>query len=204
MNTHENNYKLFVVDDDASICDAISVVFDLDGFETRSFYNGSSFLNALGEGGEPDAILLDVHMPDQSGLDILRILQDKSYHGPVFMISGQGDIPIAVDAIKKGAHDFIEKPLDASLIVQQVRDAIEKSAHAGSQTMKHDFPGHELLTPRERQVLGEIVEGASNREVGEKLGISPRTVEVHRARIMEKLNAKNAADLVRIVLSIVH
>jgi FixJ family two-component response regulator len=118
------------------------------------------------------------------------------------MISAAGDIPMAVEAIKNGAFDFIEKPFDLDAVVARVRAAIDAWARRGSASFqRREFPGHHLLTPREREVLAEIAGGASNKEAGRRLGISPRTIEVHRARIMDKLRARNAADLVRIVLT---
>jgi two-component system, LuxR family, response regulator FixJ len=113
---------------------------------------------------------------------------------------------MAVDAIKNGALDFIEKPFNAETVVSRVREAIEarerrKAAGSSSGALALPFPGRDTLTPREREVLAQIAGGASNKEAGRHLGISPRTIEVHRARIMEKLGAKNAADLVRIVMS---
>ncbi|WP_181699877.1 response regulator transcription factor [Chthonobacter albigriseus] len=191
--------SIFIVDDDPSVRDALSVVFDVEGFTVVSFENGDDFLEAV-KTTPPDCVLLDVHMPGRSGLEILKALDVGTFPAPVFVISGQGDIPMAVNAIKLGAIDFIEKPFDADTVVGRVRDAIAtKSARSGHH--EHDFPGADLLTPRERDVLREITAGASNKEAGRRLGISPRTIEVHRARIMEKLGARNAADLVRIVLT---
>ena len=118
------------------------------------------------------------------------------------VISGRGDIPAAVEAIRNGALDFIEKPFEAAALVARVRNAID-AWHSGNRKdsiLARDFSGHERLTARERDVLEQIAQGASNKEAGRDLGISPRTIEVHRARIMEKLAAKNAADLMRIVL----
>ncbi len=123
---------------------------------------------------------------------------------PVFVISGQPDVAMAVEAMKLGALDFIEKPFAASVMIERVRDAVaayERST-AGHIEGLSDFPGRSLLTRRERDVLALVANGASNKEAGRRLGISPRTIEVHRARIMDKLGAKNAADLIRIVLSI--
>jgi FixJ family two-component response regulator len=120
------------------------------------------------------------------------------------MISGRGDISVAVDAIKNGAHDFIEKPFKADAVCERVYEAItftERRANQSNGLPVRQFHGHDLLTRREHEVLGQIANGASNKEVGRCLGISMRTVEVHRAHIMEKLSARNAADLVRIVLS---
>jgi FixJ family two-component response regulator len=196
--------EIFVVDDDPAVRDALSVVFTLEGYRVTSFSEGASFLG-IAYSTTPACILLDVHMPGLSGLDVLKKLNAQHYAAPIFIISGQADIPMAVDAIKHGALDFIEKPFDANTVVARVRQAIEawvqRAENGYGDVLSYQFPGHDLLTPREREVLGQIAGGASNKEAGRKLGISPRTIEVHRARIMEKLGAKNAADLVRIVLS---
>ncbi len=197
--------EIHIVDDDPAVLDALSIVFTLEGFQVTGFTDCHSFLAAARQ-HPPACIILDVQMPDRSGLDILKELNAENYPAPIFIISGQGDIPMAVDAIKSGALDFFEKPFDADLVVSRVREAINArarraSAGALSDSMIPDFPGNDSLTPREREVLSQIAAGASNKEAGRHLGISPRTIEVHRARIMEKLGARNAADLVRIVLS---
>jgi FixJ family two-component response regulator len=197
--------EIFIVDDDPAVRDALSVVFSLEGYHVSGYADGNSFLSAA-RARPPACIILDVHMPGRSGLDILKELNAQNYGAPIFIISGQGDIPMAVEAIKSGALDFIEKPFDADTVVARVRDAIAAWARRGTTTETNEFlaasfPGRDLLTPREREVLEQIAAGASNKEAGRLLGISPRTIEVHRARIMEKLGAKNAADLVRIVLS---
>jgi len=197
--------EIFIVDDDPSVRDALAAVFTLADYQVTSFGEGASFL-AAARSRVPACILLDVQMPGRSGLDILKELNAQDYEAPIFIISGQGDIPMAVDAIKNGALDFIEKPFDAKSVVQRVGEAIaawERRRDGGmlADILAIQFPGRELLTPREGEVLAQIASGASNKEAGRVLGISPRTVEVHRARIMEKLGARNAADLVRIVLS---
>jgi len=196
--------EIFIVDDDPLVRDALSVVFTLAGYKVRAFADGASFV-AAARAEAPACIILDVHMPGRSGLDILKALNAEHYPTPIFIISGQGDIPMAVEAIRNGALDFIEKPFNGETVVTCVREAIEartrRSEAGGLEALAAQFPGRDLLTPREREVLGKIAEGASNKEAGRLLGISPRTIEVHRARIMEKLGAKNAADLVRIVLS---
>lgn len=192
--------SIFIVDDDPSVRDALTVVFDLEGFQARAFSSGDEFLEAV-KLETPGCVLLDVHMPGRSGLDVLKSLDLESFGAPVFVISGQADIPMAVSAIKLGAVDFIEKPFNAETVVGRVRDAMARLGNRGANREAQTFPGSEHLTPRERDVLGEITAGASNKEAGRALGISPRTIEVHRARIMEKLGARNAADLVRIVLT---
>ena len=196
--------QVFVVDDDPSVRDALSVIFNLEQFEVRGFADRGSFVDAARD-RVPDAVLLDIQMPGWSGLDVLNEIDACKYPAPIFILTGLGNIPMAVEAIKRGAVDFLEKPIDADIVVGRVREAIKAHETRGSNgkhgVLSRLFAGHERLTPRERQVLGEITAGASNKEAGSHLGISPRTIEVHRARIMEKLAAKNAADLVRIVFT---
>jgi two-component system, LuxR family, response regulator FixJ len=195
---------VYVVDDDASVRDALSVMLTLEGFQVFGFADGDSFLAAVRQ-RQPNCIILDVHMPGRSGLDVLKELHQRHCAVPLFIISGQGDIPMAVDAMRNGALDFIEKPFHAVTLVSRIRESIaaaNEKAHAltGSRLAPH-FPGRDLLTPREFQVLELIANGASSKEAGRHLGISPRTIEVHRARVMEKLGAKNTIDLGHIVLS---
>jgi FixJ family two-component response regulator len=192
--------EIFIVDDDPAVRDALELVFAFAGFSVTTFAEGLAFL-AAARARVPSCIILDVNMPGRSGLDLLKELNAEQYPAPLFIMSGQGDIPMAVAAIRNGAIDFIEKPFDGNLVVGRVRDALAMSAQriVGGGTLP-EFAGRDLLTPREREVLAQITAGASNKEAGRRLGISPRTVEVHRARIMEKLGARNAADLVRMVL----
>ena len=201
--TGHGGSDLFIVDDDVSVRDALTAVFTLEGYRITRFAEGDSFLAAARQ-HIPACVLLDVHMPGRSGLDILRDINAQRYGAPIFVISAQGDIPMAVEAIRKGAFDFIEKPFDPEAVVTRVRTAIESFARRMAGAIEHQpLRGAccERLTPRERDVLAQIANGFSNKEAGRQLGISPRTVEVHRARIMEKLGAKNTADLVRIVLT---
>jgi FixJ family two-component response regulator len=161
---------------------------------------------AVARNRTPACVLLDVHIPGQSGLDILKELRGEDYPAPIFIISGQGDIAMAVSAIKNGALDFIEKPFRGSELVARLNEAIEayerrQADRSASNVGSLHFPGREPLTRREREVLEQFTAGASNKEAGRQLGISPRTIEDHRANIMKKLGAKNAADLVRIVMT---
>jgi FixJ family two-component response regulator len=197
--------EIFVVDDDEAIRDLLTMLFTRRGFKVAGFADGASLIGAM-RMQSPACILLDVHIPGKSGLDILKELNARNHLAPVIMISGKGDIAMAVDAIKSGALDFIEKPFSGSDVVARVEEAIaadaKRRASSGSEEkLNFYFPGREPLTAREQDVLGRIVEGATNKEAGQQLGISYRTIEIHRARIMEKLGARNAADLMRIVLS---
>ena len=191
--------KIYIVDDDSSVRDALRTVFEFEGYEPILFDDANQLLEGWRTHGAYP-ILLDVHLPGPSGFDVLNMIEPSTYEAPIFIVSGQGNIPMAVEAIKAGAYDFIEKPFDSNQIVERVNEAVAKFG-AKATSFSLNFEGANLLTPRESEVLKLIAEGSSNKEAGLGLGISPRTVEVHRARIMEKLGAKNAADLVRIVLS---
>jgi FixJ family two-component response regulator len=196
--------EIVVVDDDPTVRETLALVFSREGYEVTCFADAASFL-AAARLRTPACVLLDVYIPGRSGLDILKDLNAQNYPAPIFIISGQGDIPMAVDAIKHGALDFIEKPFSGSAVAARVRDAIAawrfRANDKESATLLLEFAGHKPLTQREGEVLAQLVTGASNKEAARQLGISPRTIEIHRANIMGKLGAKNAADLVRIVMS---
>lgn len=197
--------EIFVVDDDPAIRNLLALLFSRRGYQVVCFADGDSVLAAL-RTQSPTCVLLDVHIPGKSGIDILKDLNARNHPAPVLIMSGKGDIPMAVDAIKGGALDFIEKPFRGNEVVMRVEEAV--SAHrrrelaAGSPGATQFYiPGGELLTAREQEVLARLVTGATNKEAGIQLGISHRTIEIHRARIMEKLGARSAADMVRIALS---
>lgn len=193
--------EIFVVDDDPSVRAALAIILGAEGYSVTGFADGESFL-AAARSRIPECALIDVFLPGSSGIELLKTIDALHYPAPILVISGLGDIPTAVDAIRNGALDFIEKPFASASVVARVHDAVRAFARLerDEDLLAEDFPGNERLTAREREVLGRIAQGASNKEAGRELGISPRTIEVHRARIMEKLGAKNAADLMRIVL----
>jgi two-component system, LuxR family, response regulator FixJ len=203
MNKDQPNREVFVVDDDPMVRDVLSEVFAQAGYQAVSFVDGASFVAAACE-RIPACVILDIYMPGRSGLDILRDIDAPNYPAPIFVASGRGDIPSAVEAIKNGAFDFIEKRLDAATLVTRVGEAIQARAALrngnGSQTLPAAFPGAELLTRREHEVLALIAASSTNKEAAEELGISQRTVEIHRAHIMHKLGAKNSVDLARKVM----
>src|SRR5258708_1280492 len=152
-------------------------------------------------------MLVEGHIPGKSGLDILRELHGEDYPAPIFMISGQGDIAMAVSAIKNGALDFIEKPFRGTEIVARLDEAIGAYARRQAQSSLSSsiaalhFPGREPLTRREREGLEQFTSGASNKEAGRPLGVTPRPTEDHPAHTMTKTGARNAAHLVRIVMT---
>lgn len=193
--------EVFIVDDDPLMRAALSIILSDEGLKITCFADGEAFLDAA-HWRTPACVLIDMHLPGCSGLELLKALDARQYGAPIFAISGRGDIPMAVDAIRNGALDFIEKPFDPAIVAIRIREAIQTWQSAGhdGRELTPSFNGHERLTGREWDVLELITRGASNKETSRELAISPRTVEVHRARIMEKLGAKNAADLMGIVL----
>jgi FixJ family two-component response regulator len=197
--------EIFVVDDDPAVRETLSLVLSSAGYQVICFADGDALL-AVARGRCPLCILLDVNIPGRSGLDVLKELQAEDYPAPIFMISGQGDIPMAVDAIRNGALDFIEKPFRGSELVVRLEEAIgafarRRSRGSVSKVASLNFPGCEPLTRREREVLGQFASGSTNKEAGRQLGISPRTIEDHRAHIMKKLGARNSTDLIRLVMT---
>jgi FixJ family two-component response regulator len=197
--------EVFVVDDDPSARDAFAAVLINAGFRVTLFADGASILIEA-RARTPACIVLDLHMPGGSGLDILARLDARRYAAPIIVVSGRSDVPNVVEAIKRGAYAYIEKSRACEALVPCVRGAIEAQANrlADDPTLEprvSTFPGASSLTPREHEVLAQIVGCASNKEAATKLGISRRTVEIHRAHIMQKLGAKNSMDLMRIVMS---
>ena len=191
-----------VVDDDATVRDALALLLRMEGFTSHGYGEAQTFIDSV-RTLTPACIVLDLHLPDMSGLEVLRSLASLKITAPVIMMSGQSDIALAVEAMKSGALDFLEKPFAASAMTDRIRDAVAAHRKASDSAIEGlvNFTGRHRLTGRERDVLGLLAYGASNKEAGRRLGISPRTIEVHRARIMEKLGARNSADMMRIVLS---
>ena len=197
--------EIFVVDDDPDARDALSALLIDAGYRVTLFADGASVINEA-RARTPACILLDLYMPGGSGLDILVRLDARHYAAPIIVVSGRSDVPDVVEAIKRGAFDYIEKSRAREALVPCVRDAIEAIAKRTAEPNTSSrplpaFPGASSLTPREHEVLAHIVDCASNKEAAMKLGISRRTVEIHRAHIMQKLGAKNSVDLMRIVMN---
>jgi FixJ family two-component response regulator len=196
--------EIYVVDDDPAVRETLSIILTAAGYKVICFADGAALL-ATARNRSPLCMLLDVHIPGKSGLDILKELRAQDYPAPIFIISGLGDIAMAVDAIKSGALDFIEKPFRGNEIVQRIENAIgafsrRRAEGTPSKILSFNFPGREPLTRREREVLELFSSGLSNKDAGRQLGISPRTIEDHRANIMKKLGTKNSTELIRLVL----
>jgi FixJ family two-component response regulator len=204
LQTGAHNSEIYIVDDDAMVRESLSIVFSQAGYQVRAFCEGTSVV-AAARVRVPACILMDIYLPGTSGLDILKQLDAANYPAPIFVVSARRDISVAVEAIKNGACDFIEKQTDIASIVSRVGKTIaawasRQQKDVTSEIRWRHFPGRPLLSRREVEVLAQIMAGASNKEAAKTLGISSRTIETHRQHIMKKLGAKNAVDLVHVVL----
>ena len=191
---------VYIVDDDAAVLDSLVVLLGLQGFATRAFPSAEAFLEAC----TPECagcVLLDLRMPGRSGLELQREMVDRGIALPVIMITAHGDISAVRASFKSGAIDFLEKPLDNAQLIAAVRAALERDAahRADAEHAAHVVRQLDRLTPREREVLERVVAGRHNREIAAELGISARTVEVHKAKIMDKLGVERLPDLIRLV-----
>ncbi|UJW85073.1 response regulator transcription factor [Devosia sp. SL43] len=194
---------IHIVDPDLATCEALSVLFRLEGFQTTFSLDANQFVMTL-DRRRPDIVVLNLRVGEESGLNLLRRVKAMRTGTPVFMLADHPQVEAAVTAMKLGASDVISKPIDTEHFLTVIRDALRRDVHLGAMQGGRrpvEVRGFSQLTPREREVLQLITNGQSNKEAGRELGISPRTIEVHRARVMEKLGARNTADLMRIVLT---
>ena len=192
-----------VIDDDEALRDSLTFLLRAAGLEAKSHASAGVFLDSLPCAGM-GCIISDVRMPGLSGIDLLRRLKELGIGVPVIVVTGHGDVPLAVEAMKFGAVDFLEKPFDDEVLLASVRSAMQ--LHAGEsrrQTERAEIEGRlAALSPRERDVLNGLVAGSGNKQIAFDLGISPRTVEIYRANLMEKMKAGSLSELVRMALII--
>jgi len=193
--------EIFVMDSEAATRETLSMALQQEGYDVICFADGAALLSSA-KARIPACIFLEVTIPCRSGIDTLKRLRAENRHVPVFAISGRADIPTAVDAIRNGAIDFIQKPLFGNEIIDRVNEAVgvrPPSPHeeTTSRIRALNLPGCTALTLREQEVLAKIAAGASNKEAARELGLSSRTVEDHRSSIMRKIGAKNSAELMR-------
>jgi RNA polymerase sigma factor (sigma-70 family) len=193
---------VFVVDDDGSTRELLTFLMKRNDLAVEAFADARSFLAAYGA-DRPGCLVLDLNMPGMSGLDLQQYLKEQGVLLPVIFLSGRADIPKAVQAVREGAIDFIEKPFDYKHVLERVRDCLERDrvARAGRDRKRVVSERLQALTQREREVLDLVVTGKLNREIAEALDISIKTVEAHRARLMEKLEVDSVAGLVQVVVA---
>ncbi len=190
-----------VIDDEASVRDAVAMLLETHGLSVACYEGAQAFLDAPFAAG---CIVSDVRMPEMSGLDLLRTLQDAGDPRPLLLMTGHGDVELAVQAIKLGAFDFVEKPFNSERLVARVEEALVASESSLKERLELDdlkskYAG---LSDRQRDTMQLLIRGLSNKEIGQQLGISPRTVEIHRTWVMTKMSARSIADLVRMAMAL--
>ncbi len=193
---------VFVVDDDADVRDSLCALLEAAGFRAEAFDSATKFL-ASGRSTHGGCLITDIRMPDMDGLELQQELVNRRVELPVIIVTGHGDVPLAVRAMKAGAIDFIEKPFDDELLLASVRRAFTEGQRTRMDTALADMAKERIaaLTPRERQVLEYLVAGRPNKVIAYELDISPRTIEIHRAHLMDKMQAHSLSELVRMAIA---
>jgi two-component system response regulator FixJ len=200
-----SDFKLVVVDDDEAVRDSLAILLEARGFSIETYPSGPAFLSAIRPEWQGCAFI-DVRMPVMDGLEVQQQLLKRNSQLAVVIMTAHGDVPIAVKAMKAGAIDFLEKPVEPDRLVEAIR-LVENGGHRnGVAPPAGDVSAirqrHSDLTDRERDVLVRLVRGLSNKVIAYELDISPRTVELHRARVMQKMEARSLSNLVRMALTI--
>jgi FixJ family two-component response regulator len=188
-----------LIDDDAAVLDALRYYLARQSIRTSTFQAAKEFLEAFDHHEQFDCVVSDVRMPGMSGLGLMKHLNERGYAGPVILITGHGDVDMAVGAMKNGAFDFIEKPFDEARLLASIRQGAESMRQNKSEAAElDDLQGRfDSLSARQREVMELAVAGLSSKEIGIRLNISSKTVENHRAWVMERIGARNVADLIR-------
>jgi len=192
-----------VVDDDEAVRESLQILLETMGYGVMGFESGPQFLEAC-QAIDTGCVLLDVRMPNMSGMEVQQKLMEKRPDLPVVIVTGHGDIAMAVQAMRAGALDFIEKPFQEEALLQTIETALSLAdqRHEHEEVVAEINRNIALLTPREREVFDQLILGHSNKVIARALECSPRTVEIHRARIMEKTEAASVAHLVRMAMAI--
>ncbi|NNM60600.1 MAG: response regulator transcription factor [Steroidobacteraceae bacterium] len=201
--SHKDGATVYVVDDDDGMRRALSLLLSTVGFATQSYARPSEFLANL-KPDEPGCLVLDIRMPEMSGLELQQQLNRIGCMLPIIFITGHGDVPMAVQAMKAGAFEFIQKPFREQDLLDQINHALRHDAESRLNVARRTEVLRRLdtLTPRERQVMDMVVDGGANKVIAIDLGLSERTVEIHRAKVMEKMGARSVAHLVKLHMTL--
>lgn len=196
----ETEPTVFVVDDDQAVRAALRLLLEGAGIKAELFSTAREFLDNY-TADRPGCLLLDVRMPGMSGLELQSSLSHHDIHLPVIIITGHGDVPMAVSAIKSGVMDFIEKPFSGQRLLERIREALHQDAKARQRRASCSAIAERiaLLSPREKEVMNRVVAGQYNKVIAAQLGISVSTVEAHRKHIMQKLGTESLSDLIRML-----
>ena len=199
----ETGASVKIVDDDPAVRDSLKWLMESVNLPVKSFSTGMEFLDSDAS-EEPGCVILDIRMPGMSGIDVFEELQSRESAIPVIFLTGHGDVHLAVRAMKSGAFDFVEKPFNDQVLLDMIQKAIRHDAAYLSLRVELDDIQERLahLTTREREVLDGVVGGRANRIIAEDLGLSEKTIEFHRAKMMEKMRAENLAELIRLITTL--
>ncbi|BAE52094.1 response regulator transcription factor [Paramagnetospirillum magneticum] len=195
---------VLVVDDDDAMRGSVAFLLASVGLDSRGFATAEAFLAQLPDDGRPGCVILDVRMPGMSGLELQRLLAERKFVLPLVIVTGHGDVPMAVSALKAGAHDFIEKPFNDQVLLDAVTAAIRASREKLADAANRDVVEKRLasLTRREREVLDRVLAGKPNKQIAFDLDLSIKTVEVHRHAVMEKMAARSVAELAQLMVGL--
>jgi len=193
---------IFIVDDDQDVRDALISLFEAAGYVTEAYPDAESFL-AVYDPDRPGCLVLDMQMPGMGGLGLQEVLTKSNDRRPIIFLTAHGTVPLTVRALKSGAYDFLEKPAEGRALLDLVHEAMQCDAEKRRETVEREQARQccSTLTRREREILRLVVAGNSNKDIGNQLGISHRTVELHRMRIMHKTGAQNVVELVNIAMT---
>jgi two-component system response regulator FixJ len=196
--------RIALIDDDAAVLDSLRLYLLRQNLDTSCFSSAEDFLSSLDNAARFDCVVSDVRMPGMSGLDLLDRLAVWRVRSPVILITGQGDVDMAVKAMKAGAFDFVEKPFDETHLLESIRNSLERNRKQARDTAEMDELRSKFgaLSARQRQVMELAANGLSSKEIARQLEISAKTVENHRAWVMERIGARNLAELVRMAIKI--
>jgi two-component system response regulator TtrR len=191
---------VYIVDDDPGLCGSLRSLIESAGLAVETFETGREFLTKYDDHGGPSCVVLDVRMPDMGGLQLQRELATRSITVPIIFTTAFANVPMAVRAMRKGAFDFLEKPLDADTLLERINQALDLDRRQQERRDQDESVARRMasLSPREREVMNLVVLGKANKEIAYDLGLSQKTVEVHRARLMKKLQVSSLAALVRL------
>jgi len=193
---------IFIIDDDRDVREALTSLFEAAGYLTDAYPDAETFLAAY-ERDRPGCLVLDMQMPGMGGLGLQKVLAERKDRRPIIFLTAHGTVPLTVRALKNGALDFLEKPAEGRALLDLVSKALQRDEERRREAAKHDLALRccSTLTRREREILRLVVAGNSNKDIANQLGISHRTVELHRMRIMHKTGAQNVVELVNIALT---
>jgi two-component system, LuxR family, response regulator FixJ len=199
----KNKPTVFIVDDDDAIRDSLQMLMSSVGLESACYASAREFLTSY-DPDRPGCLVLDVRMPGMSGIDLQERLVAMNSILPIIFITGHGEVPMAVHAMRAGAVDFIQKPFSEQALLDQIHLAVEQDAKSRAMLGRRDAIVERIasLTPRERQVMEMVIDGMANKVIAIDLGVSERTVEIHRARVMQKMGAESLPHLVRMAIQV--